>query len=282
MGNSEFVKSELEAKVEKIRKIVELLPSIQDPHTQFVLLRSCLSLPKLSFILRTTDTSPFKDILQEFDRLVRGALGSILGTALTDLQWQQASLPVSMGGLGLRGAEEHGPGLYCSSIISSLALSRTVQGIQEEGTTLSQEVLQAVSVSVGEEVTAESLEGLSQKAISLMVDQYSLSKLKAKTEELGVVREVARLASLGLPRAGAWLNSPPIPALGLHLRNTEFTMAVKLRLGCKIYEREGPCPACGPATCSATTLCAVDPGARGSPGTTIFATTSTAWRPLLS
>ena len=243
IGNKEFVKKELEAKVVKIRKIVELLPTIQDPHTQFVLLRSCLSLPKLSFVLRTTDTSPFQDILQDFDRLVQDALGSILGTALSDLQWKQASLPVSMGGLGLRGAQEHGPGLYCSSIISSLTLSRTLQGIQEEGFPLSQEVLQAVSVSVGD-VTAESLAGLSQKDVSLMVDQYSLSNLKASTEQLGVVREVARLASLGLPRAGAWLNSPPIPALGLHLRATEFSMAVKLRLGCKIYQREGPCPAC--------------------------------------
>ena len=62
IGNMEFVKSELKAKVEKIRRIVELLHSIQDPHTKFVLLRSCLSLPKLSFILRTTDTSPFKSL----------------------------------------------------------------------------------------------------------------------------------------------------------------------------------------------------------------------------
>ena len=71
-----------------------------------------------------------------------------------------------------------------------------------------------------------------------------MRQLKTSIELQGVVREAARLASLGLPRAGAWLNSPPIPALGLHLRSTEFTMAVKLRLGCKIYEKEGPCPAC--------------------------------------
>ena len=245
IGSQDFVRGELKSKVEKIRKIVELLPSIQDPHTQFVLLRSCLSLPKLSFILRTTDTSPFNDILQEFDRLVRGALSNILGAALTDLQWRQASLPVSMGGLGLRGAEEHGPGLYCSSVTSSLSLARTLQGIhQDSRTPLSQDVLAAVSARVGVEVTYESISEMSQRALSLMVDEASLSQLKTSIELQGEVREVARLASLGLPRAGAWLNSPPIPALGLHLRSTEFTIAVKLRLGCKIYEKEGPCPAC--------------------------------------
>ena len=244
IGSRNFVRSELEAKVEKIQKTIEMLPNIQDPHTQFVLLRSCLALPKLSFILRTTDTSPFLDVLHQFDSLVREALSIILGAALTDLQWKQASLPVSMGGLGLRGAKQHGPGFYCSSVLSSFRLSRTLQGIEEEGTSLTQEVLSAVSASVGEEVTVEALSGLSQKALSLMADEHSLSQLKASTKDLGSVREVARLESLGLPRAGAWLNSPPIPALGLHLRATEFTMAVKLRLGCRVYDREGPCPAC--------------------------------------
>ena len=68
---------------------------------------------------------------------------------------------------------------------------------------LAVEVLEAVSVSVGEEVTAESLAGISRKAVSLMVDQYSLSNLKSGTEQLGVVRELAWLASLRLP--------PPLP-----------------------------------------------------------------------
>ena len=108
---------------------------------------------------------------------------------------------MSMGGMGLRGAEEHGPILYSSSIMSSLKLSRTLQGIEDKDTPLSQEVLQAVSACVGKEVTVESLEGLPQKALSLMVHQNSFSLLEAKVEEQGVVREVARLASLGLPRA---------------------------------------------------------------------------------
>ena len=55
---------------------------------------------------------------------------------------------------------------------------------------------------------------------------------------------MARLASLSLPHTGDWLNCPPIPALGLHLRSAEFVTAVKFRLGLSVYEREGPCPAC--------------------------------------
>ena len=52
------------------------------------------------------------------------------------------------------------------------------------------------------------------------------------------------MASLGLPHAGTWLSVTPLPALGLHLRSTEFIPLIKYRLGIPIYRSEGPCPAC--------------------------------------
>ena len=48
-----------------------------------------------------------------------------------------------------------------------------------------------------------------------------------------------------MPQAGAWLNCPPLPALGLHLRGSEFVIAAKFRLGMPVYNSEGSCPACG-------------------------------------
>ena len=58
-------------------------------------------------------------------------------------------------------------------------------------------------------------------------------------------REVARVTSLSLPYAGAWLTCAPIPALGLHMRGPEFVVAVKFRLGLNIYDKAGKCPSCG-------------------------------------
>ena len=49
---------------------------------------------------------------------------------------------------------------------------------------------------------------------------------------------------MSLPHAGAWLNVVPSPALGLHLRASEYTVALKLRLGMPVYTSTGPCPAC--------------------------------------
>ena len=86
---------------------------------EFCLLRSCLALSKIMFNLRTVDTTPFLPLLQEFDRTTREALVRILGSPVSDQQWQQAKLPVSMGGLGLTAAEDHAPAAYISSLLSS-------------------------------------------------------------------------------------------------------------------------------------------------------------------
>ena len=44
LGSPTFVAKAVKEKVEKVRAITELLPELQDPHTEFVLLCSCLSL----------------------------------------------------------------------------------------------------------------------------------------------------------------------------------------------------------------------------------------------
>ena len=126
-----------------------------------------------------------------------------------------------------------------------------MQGRQDDGTPISlpPEVLVDLTSKlgedfIGEEASVETLWGHSQKSLSLKVDLNCLSKLKVHIEQSGEVREMARIASLGLPRAGAWLLCAPIPALGLHLQPTEFIMATKYRLGCPVYDKDGPCPAC--------------------------------------
>ena len=121
-----------------------------------------------------------------------------------------------------------------------------MQGRQNDVTPihLAQELLDDITARTGEEASVEQLWGQSQKALSVNVDLKCLSILKDQVVELGQVREVARLASLSLPRAGAWLLCPPIPALGLRLQPSEFVLATKYRLGCHVYDQEGPCPAC--------------------------------------
>ena len=133
LGSAAFVASEVKKKVAKIEETTERLPLIEDPHTEYVLLKSCLSLPKLSFILRTVDTCPYVEHLQTFDRVNREALTRILGSPLGDQTWQQAKLPISMGGVGSRAVEDQAPAAYAASVLSSQTLVQSLVGAHADG-----------------------------------------------------------------------------------------------------------------------------------------------------
>ena len=245
VGSPDFVREALETKVEKVEEITALLPNLEDPHFQFTLLRACLSLPKLAFMLRAVDTTTFRDTLEAFDSITREALTRIIGGGLSEQQWLQARLPVHLGGMGLRGAVDHASASHISSLLASETLVNQLLGKQdggeEEQLPLPQALLDDLTARQGEEATIETLTGVTQKMISKKIDQTNLQSLKSQLDD---AREVARLTSLGLPHSGAWLTSPPIPALGLHLSPVEFSLAAKYRLGCPVYDSAGPCPAC--------------------------------------
>ena len=48
-------------------------------------------------------------------------------------------------------------------------------------------------------------------------------------------REKAKLQSLCLRQSGAWFATPPVPALGLHLKPSEFQISVKYRPVIAVY-----------------------------------------------
>ena len=66
-----------------------MLPSLEDPHSELVLLRSCLALPKIIFSLRTVETSSHLEVLQEYDRVTREGISRIIGVPLSEQQWLQ-------------------------------------------------------------------------------------------------------------------------------------------------------------------------------------------------
>ena len=94
---------------------------------------------------------------------------------------------------------------------------------------------------VADPVLPETIMGFSQKALSHSVDSLALSHLVSSLAG----HDLARVQSLGLPGAGDWLNANPIKVLGLHLRDSELRILIRFRLGLPVFDREGPCVACG-------------------------------------
>ena len=132
MGTEEFEGEILEERLVSIRHMLDSLHLLDDPHMEFQLLKSCLSFPKVAFSLRTVDTSRHQQFRQNFDWAVRETLEGILGTPLTSSQWQQASLPVASGGLGLRLADTHGAAAFLSSFGASQLLVQEMRWRQQD------------------------------------------------------------------------------------------------------------------------------------------------------
>ena len=64
-----------------------------------ILLKASFSAPKVLHLLRCSPSVSHPSV-ERFDALLKQAIQRITNSVLSDLQWIQASLPVTYGGLG--------------------------------------------------------------------------------------------------------------------------------------------------------------------------------------
>ena len=73
-----------------------------------------MSICKLSHLLRTTPDKVDAQLLR-FDEGLRHSLQTILRSSIPDTSWLQATLPIRMGGFGLREAHRTAPAAFLGS-----------------------------------------------------------------------------------------------------------------------------------------------------------------------
>ena len=114
-----FYTSYLSSKIDLTISAMRSLGVLQDPQIQLLLLRSCLGSCRLVYLLRSVPPLPeLRDPLSTFDRALTDCLREdILVSAqyFGDLQSRLASLPLSLGGLGITRASD----LFCFAFLSS-------------------------------------------------------------------------------------------------------------------------------------------------------------------
>ena len=87
----------LEARCADLDRAIGRL-SLLPAHDALTLLKSSFSVPKIMYMHRSSPCHGH-EALDKFDYLLRTGLGNL---SISDIQWIQASLPVSIGGLGAR------------------------------------------------------------------------------------------------------------------------------------------------------------------------------------
>ena len=220
-GSERFVEEKVRERIDKIEILLSKLHLLENAHAEFVLLRLCFSLPKVSYLLRTCPPSPDCQVLwSRLDSLVRDSMNRVLGCSLSHGAWAQAELSVAHGGLGLRSSNKHCSSAYLASVTSSKSLLEQIApdlNLQPNVEAALQHMNEVLEPE--EPLTEAAVSFLRQKDLSIMIDRKMLEDVMANCN---TVREKARMNSLGLPQAGAWLNVVPSPSLGLQLCQQEF------------------------------------------------------------
>ena len=78
IGSLDYERRMISERMDKVRDISQKLPLIQDPQIEYALLRSCLSLPKMIFTIRTSNPTQHLNMWQEYDEITRHSLMSNL------------------------------------------------------------------------------------------------------------------------------------------------------------------------------------------------------------
>lgn len=124
MGTDEFVRDATLRRVRELEPVVEQIRKLSDLHVAFTLLRSCLSVSKVLYLLRTTPPHLNLPAIIYYDKMVQDTLRVFTGGTLPVSIVPQLTLPVSTYqpsfGLGLTSAADIAAPAYLASRAVSL------------------------------------------------------------------------------------------------------------------------------------------------------------------
>ena len=139
--------------------------------------------------MRTTPLEHWRDHAKSFDKLMRKAVETILGTPLPEHSYKQSCLTPKLGGMGMRKVEEHADVAFHASWHEARLTSK------EEGWTPPAGECQQST--------------LPQAVASFKIDQKAHSKLVNEFDEAASPRDSRRLLRCAQPHASGFVTCPP-------------------------------------------------------------------------
>ena len=223
----EAINSILNPKLENLKLMATRLTEI-DNHDALFLLRHCFSMPKLTYFLRTAPCFLEQDTLENFDKIIKDTLINILNISLPDMAYNQATLPIAKGGLGLRLATEIALSGFLSSVCATKSTTRLLLPINVNNATNvfwdSAFVKWKQLASQNEAPENPIYQSEWDKVVYDNNYQNLLNSAPTKDEK-------ARLLAVSSESSSDWLHAIPIPSLGLKLDPMTLKISCGLRLG---------------------------------------------------
>ena len=128
METTKSLKKALEKTTNKRRGIAQL----EHPVAEIILNRRIADVSTVNYWLRCHGDRVEDQIMEESDQEMRGAIEHALGGQMQEDSWCQATLPVKLGGLGMRRAKDTAVAAFQSSAISARPLVTSLFERMEE------------------------------------------------------------------------------------------------------------------------------------------------------
>ena len=213
-----------------------------DAHTGLFFLAHYTAAPRLSYLLRSASLYREPGPLLAVDRTVRATLTSVTNVDIGDAAWEQASLPLRLGGLGVRSVMDWALPCHLASLHASLPLTHQILHGPDpcKPTPALQRALADVAKRHGGAAhLVSSAEKHKQRAWDETFAKTSRERLLEGANQV----DRARLLASAEPHTAAWVQALPVANLGLHLDEDTIRVAVALRLGSAVCEPH-PCQRC--------------------------------------
>ena len=244
LGPAEYCLETVLGRIQKVKYSLHRLGDLEGSQVETALLRSYLSLLKVTHLLCTCPPDVIQSALVKFDEIMRDAVSDLAGCPLSHWAWLKSSLPSSLGGLNIRHATLYAPAAFIGSIHQSESLVSDILGHPVKAPLHLPYAINALAKSVARPdwISVENIDVLLRShSLSHSIDDACFSFLVESSSD---VRSKALASSSALPHAGEWLNIVPCSALGLHLMDCEFRLCLKYWLGLQMFEDGARCPVC--------------------------------------
>jgi hypothetical protein len=199
-------------------------------HMAFYLMQRAFSIPKMNHLLRCTPCWRSKLELKQYDNVLRQSISNICNVNLeNDNSWIQATLPIKLGGLGLRDVNKLCYPAFLGSWNSSNQLSSLIlpNSISQLNDSANEEAILnwslitnmkplEIPTAYDQKIWDEKIHNICHK---ILLDRMSTNK------------DQARLLALQEKESGAWLHALPSTNLGTLLDIQCFRISICLGLG---------------------------------------------------
>ena len=246
--------------------LLKKLRQLPDGQLRHCLLRHCLDACRVTHLMRSKSRTAGAKASTDLSVALREAVTDVVGCALTPCAWEQATLPISKGGLGVRDPEQCWAEARMAAIIGFHGRATTMVGLPADVASIltpdAPDVIARLASLLGPNhdpmsrwvlapsalVTAD----LSYAKQAWWAEQVAEAR-RLRLPSLGTARDHVRLLNQEGPFASSWLSAIPNRSLNNVFLDTEFRSLCRFWLGLPLLpegETLPPCPECG---------CSLDP-----------------------